>query len=236
MSSPAFVSTPVFGALEGFLDAACRLDQDKIPLPVFISATNRIIDEMAITVSTALAPAAPPGLLETLDTALRLVLDRALPPALACTGSLERVLERVLVRVLTPLVQSFLRLSVEWLAPLCSGGQQDTTIDRRPRVLAVLQSALQGLSMMREWLALEVLRQLEQIIHDNGGLTLNTAAERVQRVVVRETIWYLCSTLNIACCMAGGGNGLLKRAVEKKYASILGGQKSWAGLEGKLVD
>lgn len=218
---PALVASSLSVALDALHRAACAR---ALPLDVFISAATRVIDEMAISVRTALCAGAPAHLLEPVARAMRRL---AAEPAILVPA----VLDRLLVDILTPPALAFLRLTEDWLAPLAAADPA-RGVDPRPGVLAFLQRAfacLEGASCeVRAGFALAVLRHLARILsadHLAAG-----AALRVRRVVVRETVWYICSALHAAIGLGSGagcarqGCRVVGRAGRAAFVDILARQ------------
>ncbi|KJA29098.1 hypothetical protein HYPSUDRAFT_32440 [Hypholoma sublateritium FD-334 SS-4] len=174
---------------------------------------------MAISVRAALCADAPGHLLERVARAMRQVAEPAiLVPA---------VLDRLLVDILTPPALAFLRLTEEWLAPLAAADPARGA-DPRPSVLAFLQRAfgclagVAGGCEVRAGFALAVLRHLGRILSADQA---TGAAQRVRLLVVRETVWYICSALHAAIGLGGAGCGhgcrVVGRAVRGVFVDVL---------------
>lgn len=202
-------------ALDALHRAACA--RSALPLTVFISAGTRVIDEMAISVRAALGAGAPAHLLEPVARAMRRL---SAEPAILVPA----VLDRLLVDILTLPALAFLRLTEDWLAPLAAADPARGA-DPRPGVLAFLQGALgclegiDGACEVGAGFVLAVLRHLARILQADQ----RAEAQRVRRVVVRETVWYICSALHAAIGL-GNGSGCrgIRRAGREVFVEILG--------------
>ncbi|KIM48475.1 hypothetical protein M413DRAFT_22966 [Hebeloma cylindrosporum] len=135
--------------------STCYAQQPGFPLELYLSATRRVLDAVSVTFGRSVETKLNANRMQTINTALRLLIEWSFPIVLACgvdpqgkTIPFASLLNSVLCSVLMPLVRTFYVLSTQHLQCLLVSPEHERSsgptavLDHRPGLLTVFRSIL----------------------------------------------------------------------------------------------